>query len=127
MRVSEPRSYLRAGSDPYFMSIRTAVGAVKMFEWDPDHPDERGRYFRWFIGGQTNLAWNCVDRHILDGNGGRAGPSAGAMGVRLIGIVRGGGPHRSNLRADQFHCALRPHHDQVPPRCPASSWPTGRT
>jgi len=44
----------------------------RVFEWDPEHPDERGRYFRWFIGGQTNLAWNCVDRHVLDGNGGRA-------------------------------------------------------
>ena len=27
---------------------------------------------RWFVGGQTNLAWNCVDRHVQAGNGGRA-------------------------------------------------------
>ncbi len=44
----------------------------RVFDWDPDHPDERGRYFRWFTGGETNLAWNCVDRHVLAGNGGRA-------------------------------------------------------
>src|SRR3979411_1993659 len=44
----------------------------RVFEWDPDKPDERGRYFRWFGGGQTNLACNCVDRHVLAGNGGRA-------------------------------------------------------
>src|SRR5438128_1334551 len=44
----------------------------RVFEWDPDKPDERGRYFRWFVGGQTNLAWNCVDRHVQAGNGGRA-------------------------------------------------------
>jgi acetyl-CoA synthetase len=44
----------------------------RVFEWDPENPDERGRYFRWFVGGQTNLAWNCVDRHVEAGNGGRA-------------------------------------------------------
>ena len=28
--------------------------------------------FRWFVGAQTNLAYNAVDRHVADGNGGRA-------------------------------------------------------
>jgi acetyl-CoA synthetase len=44
----------------------------RVFEWEPDQPDERGRYFRWFIGGETNLAYNCVDRHVESGQGGRA-------------------------------------------------------
>jgi len=44
----------------------------RVFEWDPDQPDERGRYFRWFIGGETNIAYNCVDRHVEAGQGGRA-------------------------------------------------------
>jgi acetyl-CoA synthetase len=43
-----------------------------VFEWDPQRPDDRGRYFRWFIGGETNLAYNCVDRHVDAGQGGRA-------------------------------------------------------
>ncbi len=43
-----------------------------VLEWDPEHPDERGRYFRWFVGGETNLAYNAVDRHVEAGNGGRA-------------------------------------------------------
>jgi acetyl-CoA synthetase len=42
------------------------------FDWNPDQPDERGRYFRWFSGGLTNLAWNCVDRHVARGWGGHA-------------------------------------------------------
>jgi acetyl-CoA synthetase len=37
----------------------------RVFEWDPPT-------FRWFIGGQTNLGYNAVDRHVLDGHGGRA-------------------------------------------------------
>jgi acetyl-CoA synthetase len=44
----------------------------RVFDWDPGQPDERGRYFRWFEGGVTNLAWNCVDRHVERGHGGRA-------------------------------------------------------
>jgi acetyl-CoA synthetase len=43
-----------------------------VFDWQPDKPDERGRYFRWFSGGETNLAYNCVDRHVDAGEGGRA-------------------------------------------------------
>jgi acetyl-CoA synthetase len=44
----------------------------RVFDWDPERPDARGRYFRWFEGGVTNLAWNCVDRHVERGQGGRA-------------------------------------------------------
>jgi acetyl-CoA synthetase len=43
-----------------------------VFDWEPERPDARGRYFRWFAGGVTNLAWNCVDRHVERGQGGRA-------------------------------------------------------
>jgi acetyl-CoA synthetase len=41
----------------------------RVFEWNADQPDERGRYFRWFGGGETNLAHNCVDRHVEAGQG----------------------------------------------------------
>ncbi len=30
---------------------------TKVSEWDPPHA-------RWFLGGRTNLAWNCLDRHL---------------------------------------------------------------
>ncbi|MDQ6794251.1 MAG: acetate--CoA ligase [Chloroflexota bacterium] len=43
-----------------------------VFEWDVATPDERGRYFRWFSGAETNLAWACVDRHVEAGLGGVA-------------------------------------------------------
>ncbi len=35
--------------------------------YEPDPPT-----FRWFIGAETNLAYNAVDRHVADGQGGRA-------------------------------------------------------
>ncbi|HLF79595.1 MAG TPA: AMP-binding protein, partial [Dehalococcoidia bacterium] len=36
-----------------------------VFEWQPPT-------FRWFIGGETNLAYNCLDQHVKAGQGGRA-------------------------------------------------------
>src|SRR5260370_40505696 len=44
----------------------------KVFEWDPGQPDERGHYFRWYVGGETNVAWNAVDRYVQQGRGGVA-------------------------------------------------------
>ena len=35
----------------------------RVFEWD--FPT-----FRWFVGGQTNLAYNCLDYHVQRGWGG---------------------------------------------------------
>jgi len=43
----------------------------RVFDWQPEAPDDRGRYFKWFIGGLTNLAFNCVDRHVESGDGER--------------------------------------------------------
>lgn len=37
----------------------------RVFEADPPS-------FRWFVGGQTNIGFNAVDRHVLDGAGDRA-------------------------------------------------------
>ncbi len=33
------------------------------FEWEPPT-------FRWFVGGETNMAWNCLDHHLERGRGG---------------------------------------------------------
>ena len=37
----------------------------RVFEWTPPT-------FRWFVGAETNLAYNAVDRHVAAGQGGRA-------------------------------------------------------
>ena len=37
----------------------------KVFDWTPPT-------FKWFVGAETNLAFNAVDRHVEAGNGGRA-------------------------------------------------------
>jgi len=35
----------------------------RVFEWDPPT-------FRWFVGAQTNMAYNCLDHHLARGWGG---------------------------------------------------------
>ena len=40
-------------------------GWQQVLEWEPPT-------FRWFVGAETNLAYNAVDRHVLAGEGGRA-------------------------------------------------------
>ena len=40
----------------------------RVFEWTPDETPA----FRWFRGGETNLAWGCIDTQVEQGNGGRA-------------------------------------------------------
>ncbi|HYB52487.1 MAG TPA: acetate--CoA ligase [Thermoanaerobaculia bacterium] len=37
----------------------------KTFVWEPPT-------FRWFVGGETNLTWNCLDHHVERGRGGHA-------------------------------------------------------
>jgi acetyl-CoA synthetase len=34
----------------------------KLYEWDPP-------YAKWYLGGQLNVCFNCVDRHVGSGNG----------------------------------------------------------
>jgi acetyl-CoA synthetase len=35
---------------------------TQLYEWDPP-------YAKWYIGGKTNLAYNCIDRHVEQGRG----------------------------------------------------------
>ena len=35
-----------------------------VLEWEPP-------FAKWFVGGQLNVAYNCVDRHVDEGNGDR--------------------------------------------------------
>ena len=57
--LSDPEAFwaLAAGELPWFRSWD------RVFEWN--FPT-----FRWFVGAETNLAYNAVDRHVANGRGG---------------------------------------------------------
>jgi propionate--CoA ligase len=40
--------------------------------WDHVLDDSQCPFYRWFVGGQTNLCYNAVDRHVFDGGRNRA-------------------------------------------------------
>src|SRR5207245_1695918 len=40
-------------------------GWDRVLDWQPPT-------FRWFIGGRTNLSYNCLDHHVARGWGGHA-------------------------------------------------------
>ena len=38
--------------------------------FDKAFDDKAGLYGRWFVGGECNTAYNCLDRHVSEGRGG---------------------------------------------------------
>jgi propionyl-CoA synthetase len=64
--------YKRWKSDPEGFWAE-AASALHWFEPPAKIFDEgKGIYGRWFTGGVCNTAYNCLDRHVLDGRGGQA-------------------------------------------------------
>jgi len=35
--------------------------------WNKVFDPYAGQYGRWFVGGECNTAWNCLDRHVERG------------------------------------------------------------
>lgn len=66
-------AWLLKGSDGCWQGWgATACETVGLESWTPwqqalDESD--APFFRWFVGAQTNAAFNEVDRHVLDGHG----------------------------------------------------------
>jgi acetyl-CoA synthetase len=57
--------------DPEGLWARAAEALPWFRKWDRVFESEPPS-FRWFVGAQTNLGYNAVDRHVLDGHGGQA-------------------------------------------------------
>ena len=66
--LDDPEAFWAAAAEllPWFQKWDSVL------DWNPERPDERGRYFTWFQGARTNLAYNCIDRHVERGWGGHA-------------------------------------------------------
>ena len=64
---------------------------------------------RWFDGGQTNVCFNCVDRHVADGHGAEVG---------LVWEGNPVGPRSRNSKLTGRCCKWRSH--GPPTRCESS-------
>ena len=70
--ISDPGVYDEAAADPQGWWARQAETLLDwtkpwetVCEWDPPHA-------KWFVGGQLNVAANCLDRHLTNGRRNKA-------------------------------------------------------
>ncbi len=70
--ISDPGVYDEAAADPqgwWARQAETLLDWTKPWEtvcqWDPPHA-------KWFVGGQLNVAANCLDRHLTNGRRNKA-------------------------------------------------------
>ena len=70
--ISDPAVYDEAAADPegwWAKQAETLLDWTKPWEtvceWEPPHA-------KWFVGGQLNVAANCLDRHLTDGRRNKA-------------------------------------------------------
>ncbi len=70
--INDPNVYEEAAADPQGWWARQAGELLTwtkpwetVCEWNPPHA-------KWFVGGQLNVAANCLDRHLTDGRRNKA-------------------------------------------------------
>jgi acetyl-CoA synthetase len=69
--LNDPSVYEEAGRDPEGF-WEGAADELHWFErWDTVLDDSEAPFYKWFGGGKLNASYNCVDRHVEAGNGGR--------------------------------------------------------
>ncbi|MBM3942054.1 MAG: acetate--CoA ligase [SAR202 cluster bacterium] len=61
--IRDPRVYARARRDPEAFWAKFAEELHWFKKWD-QVLDWKPPYAKWFVGGKTNICYNCVDRHL---------------------------------------------------------------
>ena len=64
--------YRHSLADPDGFWGRVAEELYWYQKWDRVLDDSNPPFFRWFVGGLTNLCYNAVDRHVLEGHAEKA-------------------------------------------------------
>jgi acetyl-CoA synthetase len=69
--LKDPAVYDEAARDPQGWWVRQARELHWFKEWDRVLDDSNPPFYKWFVGGQLNVSYNCLDRHVEAGNGER--------------------------------------------------------
>ena len=92
----EVTAYANAKADLYEQADRDFEGfwgdqARKYVTWSKDFDQvldwSDAPFAKWFVGGELNVAVNCVDRHVDAGHGDRAVPLSRCRGRGRPGAV----------------------------------------
>jgi acetyl-CoA synthetase len=69
--LTDPAIYEEANADWQGWWAKNARNLHWFKEWDQVLDDSNPPFYKWFVGGKLNVSYNCLDRHVQDGNGGR--------------------------------------------------------
>ncbi len=69
--LSDPAIYAEAERDWQGWWARQAETLDWFTPWDRVLDDTNPPFYKWFTGGKLNVSYNCLDRHVLAGNGSR--------------------------------------------------------
>ena len=69
--LTDPAIYEEAAKDPVGWWEKQAEDLHWFERWDTALDESNPPYYKWFEGGKINASYNCLDRHVEDGNGDR--------------------------------------------------------
>ncbi len=67
--LSDPSVYEQAEADWQGWWVKQAEELHWFKRWDQVLDDSNPPFYKWFIGGQLNVSYNCLDRHVEAGRG----------------------------------------------------------
>ncbi len=69
--LSDPAVYEQAASDPEGWWAAQAQELEWFQKWNRVLDDDDPPFYKWFTGGTLNVSYNCLDRHVIAGQGER--------------------------------------------------------
>jgi acetyl-CoA synthetase len=69
--LSDPAVYELAARDPQAWWVEQARQLHWFKPWDTVLDDSNPPFYKWFVGGELNVSYNCLDRHVQAGLGER--------------------------------------------------------
>jgi acetyl-CoA synthetase len=69
--LGDPAIYEEADEDWQGWWAKNAENLHWFKEWDTVLDDSNPPFYKWFVGGELNVSYNCLDRHVEAGNGDR--------------------------------------------------------
>ena len=69
--LSDPAVYERAARDPQAWWVEQARRLHWFKPWETVLDDSNPPFYEWFVGGELNVSYNCLDRHVQAGLGER--------------------------------------------------------
>jgi acetyl-CoA synthetase len=69
--LNDPAVYERAARDPQAWWAEQARQLHWSKPWDAVLDDSNPPFYKWFVGGELNVSYNCLDRHVEAGLGAR--------------------------------------------------------